>query len=318
MSGYKMIYASDIDEEGVAAQFDAIRSANENLYDSLYENMQGDGAGGIREDVLEYIGQNIDEFRADWDYVFHITTIISDDRISPEHVKLINSFFGREASGTQFALCEFVIVFMEAVQKDIPLEEISRIFDSDDDIVGIHEKISEWLPKEEHCDCATVESEVVVDNPDEEYDRDNTDESGYADMLSSIVNVMSYKDSHMDHSAIGIQENFNRIIAKFQLIVTELSAYSSQATHAVEEQRAENERLRAMLDLHQKILSGQQQKINEQKSEIIRLKSVIQDEEKSRMQREEINNKISELQALTYASASSKKTESYDPYPFQY
>lgn len=318
MSGYKMIYSSDMDEEGVVEKFDVIKRANENLFDSIYSEMNGEGLRGIREDVLDYISQNIDEFRSDWDYVFHITALVWDDRMSPEHIKLINSFFGKAAAGTQYTLCEFVIVFTDAVQKGIPLEEISRIFGSGDDITDIQEKIAEWQPKEEHCDSTTVESEVVVDNPDAEYDCENTNGSGYADMLSSIVNVMSYKDSHMDHSAIGIQDNFNKIIAKFQLAVTEISAYSAEVTHAVETDRAENERLRAMLELQQKILNGQQQKINEQKGEIIRLKSIIQDAEKAQMQREEINNKISELQALTYASASQKKIGSDYPYSFQY
>lgn len=311
MSAYNMIYSSNMEDEGVIEKFDAIKRVNENLFDSIYEGMNGNSSTGIREDVLDYISQNIDEFRSDWDYVFHITALVWDQKMSPEHIKLINSFFGNAAAGTHYALCEFVIVFTEAVQKDIPLEEISRIFGSDDDIVDIQEKIAKWQPKEEHCDSTAVESEIVVDNP-EEYE--NTNGSGYADMLSSIVNVMSYKDSHMDHSAIAIQGNFNKIIAKFQLVVTEISAYSAEVTHAVEKDRAENERLRAMLEIQQKVLNSQQQIINEQKGEIIRLKSAIQDAEKSQMQREEINNKILELQALTYASTSQEKIGSDYPY----
>lgn len=63
--------------------------------------------------------------------------------------------------------------------------------------------------------------------------------------------------------------------------------------------REENERLNALLTIQQRVLSGQQDKINELRMQIDNLNSRIQNAEKKEMRRKAIDQKISELQNLT-------------------
>lgn len=127
---------------------------------------------------------------------------------------------------------------------------------------------------------------------------DKQEDSGYAEMFNSLITVMSIKKDG-DNSARTVSDNLNKIVAKFQLAASELAAYSSEVVHEVENDKEEIKRLNALLNLQQRVMSSQQNKINEMRGEIVRLNTRIQNAERTEMRREAINQKISELQSLT-------------------
>ena len=127
---------------------------------------------------------------------------------------------------------------------------------------------------------------------------DKQEDSGYAEMFNSLITVMSIKKDG-DNSARTVSDNLNKIVAKFQLAASELAAYSSEVVNEVENDKEEIKRLNALLNLQQRVMSSQQNKINEMRGEIVRLNTRIQNAERTEMRREAINQKISELQSLT-------------------
>lgn len=206
---------------------------------------------------------------------------------------------------------DFSVVFIEAVEKDIPLQQIKKLFDSETDQLLIYQKIVDYEPEtfNETADEVPesdndVNSLLEIPNQGDgakkidDKECDKQEDSGYAEMFNSLITVMSIKKDG-DNSARTVSDNLNKIVAKFQLAASELAAYSSEVVHEVENDKEEIKRLNALLNLQQRVMSSQQNKINEMRGEIVRLNTRIQNAERTEMRREAINQKISELQSLT-------------------
>ena len=206
---------------------------------------------------------------------------------------------------------DFSVVFIEAVEKDIPLQQIKKLFGSETDQLLIYQKIVDYEPEtfNETADEVPesdndVNSLLEIPNQGDGAEKiddkecDKQEDSGYAEMFNSLITVMSIKKDG-DNSARTVSDNLNKIVAKFQLAASELAAYSSEVVHEVENDKEEIKRLNALLNLQQRVMSSQQNKINEMRGEIVRLNTRIQNAERTEMRREAINQKISELQSLT-------------------
>lgn len=115
----------------------------------------------------------------------------------------------------------------------------------------------------------------------------------------SFAQAINHVYDERKQNVIIDSDNLNKIVAKFQLAASELAAYSSEVVHEVENDKEEIKRLNALLNLQQRVMSSQQNKINEMRGEIVRLNTRIQNAERTEMRREAINQKISELQSLT-------------------
>lgn len=229
-------------------------------------------------------------------------------KITPEHLEWVNSFLKKN---TAVDVDDFSVVFIEAVEKDIPLQQIKKLFGSETDQILIYQKIVDYepetfnetadeVPESDNDVNSLLEIPKQEDGAEKIDDKecDKQEDSGYAEMFNSLITVMSIKNDG-DNSARTVSDNLNKIVAKLQLAASELAAYSSEVVHEVENDKEEIKRLNALLNLQQRVMSSQQNKINEMRGEIVRLNTRIQNAERTEMRREAINQKISELQSLT-------------------
>lgn len=305
----RIIYLKDKNMSDVSDIFSRLEQNNKSLYRFVYSNLQKDASLGVREDVLQYISGVAEQFGTDQRFLFQIAGFMNNLKITPEHLEWVDSFLKKN---TAVDIDDFSVVFVEAVEKDIPLQQIKKLFGSETDQLLIYQKIVDYEPEtfNETADEVPgsdndVNSLLEIPKQEDEAaekiddkERDNQEDSGYAEMFNSLITVMSIKNDG-DNSARTVSDNLNKIVAKFQLAASELAAYSSEVVHEVENDKEEIKRLNALLNLQQRVMSSQQNKINEMRGEIVRLNTRIQNAERTEMRREAINQKISELQSLT-------------------
>lgn len=286
--------------------FSKLEQNNKALYRFVCSNLQKDASLGVREDVLQYISGVAEQFGTDQRFLFQIAGFMNNLKITPEHLEWVDSFLKQN---TAVDVDDFSVVFIEAVEKDIPLQQIKKLFGSETDQLLIYQKIVDYEPGTFN-ETADAESNndvnFLLEIPKQEdgaekiddKECDKQEDSGYAEMFNSLITVMSIKNDG-DNSARTVSDNLNKIVAKFQLAASELASYSSEVVHEVENDKEEIKRLNALLNLQQRVMSSQQNKINEMRGEIVRLNTRIQNAERTEMRREAINQKISELQSLT-------------------
>lgn len=289
--------------------FSKLEQNNKSLYRFVCNNLQKDASLGVREDVLQYISGVAEQFGTDQRLLFQIAGFMINLKITPDHLEWVDSFLKKN---TAVDVDDFSVVFIEAVEKDIPLQQIKKLFGSETDQLLIYQKIVDYEPEtfnETADEVPGSDNDVnsLLEIPKQEDEAaekiddkkcDKQEDSGYAEMFNSLITVMSIKKDG-DNSARTVSDNLNKIVAKFQLAASELAAYSSEVVHEVENDKEEIKRLNALLNLQQRVMSSQQNKINEMRGEIVRLNTRIQNAERTEMRREAINQKISELQSLT-------------------
>lgn len=297
----------DREKPEVDKLFTQLKTSNDVLYRFLISELQKDSLLEIRKDILDYIAENAANFEKNHKYMFNLAGIICNIKIMPEHIEWIDSYLKRKENLDN--VDDFFIMFSEAVERNMPLNEIKKLFEKETDELIIYDKIlnyntdtaeidGENMPNEEKVNA----KEIVIDDKKSIANDNKTvyekRESDYAEMFHSLITVMSKKDDS-DNEVYSVDDNFKKIAAKFQLATSELIAYASEVVHAMECKREENERLNALLTIQQRVLSGQQDKINELRMQIANLNSRIQNAEKKEMRRKAIDQKISELQNLT-------------------
>lgn len=312
---YKIIYAKDLEDESVGKCMERIKENNPQLYDSLRDNLQKESSLGIREDVLSYISEHIEEFDSEQEYVFNIAALMGNIKISADYFAWINRYF-REIN--KISISDFVIVFDEAVEKDIPLEVIMEFFSSDeDDVLKIYDKVDKYTAEEkdasEKADDAAqrIESDKKAQenenqNPqihtvdvENSHTGDMQDEnSEMADMFKNLLTVMTYCNRDTGDSVLNIQDNINAILAKFQLAMSEMTSYSTNIVRDWEKDKEEIERLKALNEIQQKVIRNQQTKMNEMRSQLVRTNENLQALKLSEIRSEALKQKISELDTL--------------------
>ena len=307
---HKIVNIRDKDQDEVAGFFQSIEKENYKLSQFVMENLKKDSAIGIRDDVLKYISTNASDFGDDQTYLFNIASFLNNLKVTAEHLEWVNDFF-KNSNSKNISIDDFGIVFMEAVERDIPLKKIKQLFSSGDDEVEIYEKVVAYVPNEQ---ADERDQEEVVTAVKEEprkvvIEQSQPEEPGYAEVFGSLISVLNTKNDEFDavHTA---SSKLNKMAANFQLATSEFAAYSSDIIHEMETDKKENERLTALISLQQKIMNSQQNKINELRNEIVKLNYKIQEAEKTENQRDAINQKLSELANMTIV----KRTESSGGY----
>lgn len=297
---HRIVYMKDKDETGIVDLFRTIEKENYKLSQFIMENLKKDSSIGIREDVLSYVSENAASFGENQSYLFNIAGFLNNLKITAEHLTWVNELFvGNKES--RFPIEDFAIVFTEAVENDIPLAKIKEFFSTGEDEIAIYEKVVSYVPDSNLQETITIESaeEPLPQGDEKEYTVSKPDEPGYADIFGNLVTALGFKGDSTE-SIHTVNDNMNKIAAKFQLATSEFSVYASEIVHEMETDKKEIERLKAILDLQQRMMTSQQNKINGLQNEIIRLNCKLQDAEKTEMRREAINQKISELQNLTF------------------
>lgn len=314
-----LLSLKDRDNPEIENLFTRLKENNKVLYQFLYNTLRKDPLLGIRKDVLKYVAENAAQFNQDRRYMFNLAGIMCNIKILPEHIKWVDDFL--KSKGNYETVDDFIIVLIQAVEKDIPLMQIKELFDKESDQLALYQKIAcyQKVSHEEKNDSLNeIEAENTVENAVGKIEENNciaeekegviSHGSDFAEMFHNIITVMSKKEG-ADDEIHFVDENFKQIVAKFQLATSELMAYVSEVVHMMEGEKEKNERLNALLSIQQRVLSGQQEKINELRIQNTHLRARIQSAEKSEMRREAINQKICELQNLTINNE--RKEEDY-------
>lgn len=306
-----LISLRDRENPEVEKMFVQLEKNNSILYRFLNDDLQKDPLYGVRRDVFAYVVENAAQFNQNQRYMFNLAGIMCNIKILPEHIKWIDSYLKKK--GTYETVDDFMIIFGEAVEKDMPLEQIQNLFDTESDEIVIYDKIVNYQPEandtvsekaplvKNKLESRKLENEIEADNKNnisEKKENHQSQDSNFAEMFHSLITVMNRKDE-TDDEVHSVDENFKQIVAKFQLATSELMAYASEVVHTLECKNAENERLNALMTIQQRVMSNQQNKINELHIQIAHLNFRIQEAEKTEMKREAINQKICELQNLT-------------------
>lgn len=310
----RIVSFKDKDDSEVNKILELLRKKNEVLYQFLVSTLQRDSLLGVRYDVLVYVADHAEQFGTDQRYMFNMANVMCNVKIEPKHIEWMNSYLKEKELTVN--VDDFVIIFSEAVEKDIPIEQIKELFETEEGEIELYGKIMNYQPnlslnenngsvdcKSPDSDDEDKESNEAVLSTNKQITEEvsvnvNSHESDYAEMFHSLITVMSRKDSE-DNEIHSMDENFKTIVAKFQLATSELTSYSLEIIHKMEKDKDEIERLNALLTIQQRVMSNQQNKINELRSQIAHLNSRLWDAEKTEMRREEINQKITELQNLT-------------------
>lgn len=312
---YTVLDKTDLNKPEVKELLNTIKEKNYELYTQIFLAFEKKDVAVCREDVLQYLAENAKKLYKDTLYIYHIASLMENIKLEPSWYEWVNNYF---CQGGGAGVDEFMIVLGEAIEKEIPLKDTIRLFEQgDEDILTIYEAIDEYNPhalnkgeeseeslkdeldvqekvSEEHV-VQTVENETVS-NSDGAIVGNNMD--NFTGLFESLVKVMSIKGRSMDNGVLDVQDNLNKIVAKFQLAITELSAYSTEIIREWEKDKEENERLLALNKLQQKALENQQRRINSLRDENSILLAKIQDANKSELRRAGINKKLSELQSL--------------------
>lgn len=319
---FRILYLKDIKEENVEALLNNIAQENANLHDCIVENLRKENTFGIRNDVLQYTSEHISDFRKDQEYAFNIASLMFNVKISPDHLDWINTYF---AEINKIKLDDFMIVFSEAVEKDIPLNKIKEYFSEETDELKVYEKIISYKEElsetnaeeaehnENALEVAAKPEDVEVTKTEEQKVEDTSptqQQEAMTEMFDNLLTAMTYREKGDNESVLKVQDDLNKIIAKFQVAATELATYATVIIRDWEKDKEEIRRLKALHEIQQKLMGSQQYKINEQRNEIISLKKRISIAEKSEMQRDAIKQKISDLDSLVNSCLS------LDDHPF--
>lgn len=298
---YRIVYLKDMKDVKFCELFEKIKDGNPKLYNALYMNLEKDSSLGIRDDVLTYMAECIEDFNNEPEYAYSIADFATNIKVTPACLAWINEYFSDNA---EIGIGDFQIVFSEAIEKDIPLEKIKDIFSEKPiDIIGIYQKVEEYSEKEinvleeeeEHDNLSQVDDNLVVGSVHEEH---HNKVSGYEDVVGNLLTVMTHKNRN-ENEIRNAQENMNKNLAKFQNYHNEIAAYVTEIIRAWEKDKEENVRLQALLEIQQKILSNQQMKINELRNENVQLNERILVATRAEMQLQAIGQKLAEYQAPT-------------------
>ncbi len=309
---FEIIYLKDIEKLEIAKILDTIKEKNDGMYDALLSHLRSEGTSGIRDDVLKFIANHIEEFKTDENYLYNIAALVGNAKVTPDHLSWAVSYFNNE---NLISIDDFMIIFSEAIEKDMPLSVIQKCYkDAGNNEVQLYEKIvsysGEEKKEEETEDNAAGESASDEKTEDKKLElanvsadvveemEEDTSKTDMEEMFENLLVAMSHGNKTMDMSVIRVQEEFNKIVAKLQVDLTELTSYVTQVVREWEGDKEEIGRLNALTKIQQKVMSNQQQRINELQGKILRQENRIREAEKFEMQQAAIQRKITELGSL--------------------
>lgn len=296
---YKIYFAGDLTREEVSQKLEILREKNRKLHDFIVENLRKETAVGIREDILDYLSEHIDEFRTDQDYAYNIASLICNMDISAEYLEWVNEYFKLDG---RIAFNDFMVVLGEAIEKKIPFPVIKEYFTDAEDSLAIYSKVVEYTAPEE-------ESIVAMEEPEEpargqlvepEFEKTSVPENGIdvPGVFSNLLTIVQFRNME-SNSILENQEIINKIMAEFQLSLSKLSTFSTDMVREWEKDKEEIQKLTACNELLQKFLASNQNTINKLKTENKMLLQKLQNYERNEIQQETIRQKVAELDKLT-------------------
>lgn len=327
MSEGRMLFKNDLDSnEEYQDILKAIKGENANLYYCLIENISKNTTVGIREDVLMMIAQNVGR----------ISNFLHDDigRITYFALLTNNSGIGAEWYEwmlsqdnwiTAIGMDNFFILIGEIQEHHISLESFKKIYSPEDDFADILKKINDYQDEQikEH---TGIDAQEEIQSVSEAEDlSENVTESEAVDVaeagqteISTEQNTMSREQEVSNifgnlltvmsednaKNTISMQNELSQIIANFQTSFNEMSTFAYDLIHQWNSDRQEMERLKALFQLQQQVLSSQTMKINELRNLLEQKDNEIKKSVQREMKQEEISKKIMELKSLSEETTS--------------
>ena len=291
-----------MNSENVKEYFGKIKEKNQKFYEVISAKLQKDSSLGICEDVLKYIANHIEEYDKEMEYLYNIADLATNIKISPECIGWINEYFGENK---KINISDFGIVFNEAIEKDIPLEEIKSFFSTDSmDILEIYQKIEEYeepVSKEEEEKVSSVEmssEKALLIEPETVKIEPQRRETGYEEVVANLMTVMAHRNCDEEPILLA-QENVSKILAKFQSSFNEMSICTTEIIRDWEKEKENCERLQALLEIQQKMMNSQQYTINKLRNENAQLNERIQEAARAEMQIRDIKKQLAKFQSLS-------------------
>ena len=320
MENIKILTLEDLENEKYKIYINEINKKNRLMSSFLTKELEKNSSNGIREDVLQFISDNIDSIcnkDSNLNYEFFIANMSADVSVSPEWYSWFDEYFEDE---NHIDIEDFSYLFNEFyTERHIPLEDIKELFKrGQNDVLTIQNLIIAYVPdpedeRQEPVEVSTnndYNGSSVDSASDVEIEDSHKNEFGYVELFDNLLAVMSYRGSE-EQSITGVQNEMNKILAKFQLATTEMSTYAVEIFKAWEKDKDEIKKLKSLYNMQQNLLANQQRKINEQKADIIKLRNRINESEKADIQRESLNHKLLEIQGLM-SEMNNTKSEDYD------
>lgn len=299
---YNVVFIDELLDGELFQCMEMIKEHNSILYNTLYDNLKNHTVG-IRDDVLKYLSENVNQLITGSEYAFHIANLAMNPKVAVGWYAMLNNV----VKESPISLDDLMVVINQMVEKGMSLDEAVEILDKEDtDIV----KMFELVEKYQNPALLTQEESNEADNKEikaESKDMGKMEpaevkevgqSSEYVALFDDLLTVMSTKGGGSACSVLDIQEHLNRILAKFQVALTEITAYSTDIIREWEKDKDEIKRMKALYAIYQNLMRRQQSKINELQNENLRLQAVIEEAEKKAMNRRELSEKISELQML--------------------
>lgn len=327
MSEGRMLFKNDLDSnEEYQDILKAIKGENATLYYCLMENISKNKTVGIREDVLMMIAQNVGR----------ISTFLHDDIGRITYFALLTNNSGIGAEWYEWMLAQdnwitamgmdnFFILIGEIQEHNISLESFEKIYSPEDDFADILGKINVYQDEqiEEHT-VADYQEEAQPDSESENLS-DNITENEAAEVAEAVQSEISTEQNPMSReqevsnifgnlltvmsednakNTISMQNELAQIIANFQTSYNQISTFAYDLIHQWNSDRQEMERLKALFQLQQQVLSSQTMKINELRNLLDQKDNEIKKSVQRELKQEEISKKIMELKSLSEETTS--------------
>lgn len=324
MAKYNTLSMEDMKKEPEQTLLYEIKSKNHILFSFIEELLSKNSSQGIRADVFRYIcknAENIGNKKDELNYEYFISNMASDISMGPEWYEWFDEYF---TDDNHIDIEDFTYLINESyTERKIPLNDVKSLFrKGQNDVLAILDLIidyvpdpviensdpSDAMPKMESGDSTEIPHDQVI--VEDARSQDEAEHYGYVEVFDKLLSVMSGKGTD-DISIAGVQNDMNKVLAKFQIATTEMSTLVVEMLKNWEKDKDEIKKMKSLYSIQQNLLASQQQTIRSLKLDIVKLKRKLSETEKSDLQRISLNNKLLEIQGLM--SELSKSTDSeYD------
>lgn len=299
MENIRVIYSKDLIDAEIKSFMERINSNNDYLYKHLSKWLNKENSPGIRYDVLKYVSENIESIPKDNQFAFYLADLFGNTQMGPDYYSWISDYYSDEHPAIDIQ--DFMIILIDAVEKNIPLSDIKIFFaEGKDDFMAVYQKVDHYTnPVSIESDVETIDSNhSIISSTTETLKPDQKRDDNMVSVFGDLLTVMTAGKKEEENSILPIQQTFTKMIAQLQLDVNEITGFSTHVIHEWETDKEKIIRLEALYNIQQRMLMSQQQKLYEARSEIDRLNKQLQDAEKMKLHNKTINQKAEELQKL--------------------
>ena len=301
-----MITSKNLGEEPAVSLLQQIKQQNVEFEKKLRENIIS-SSFCLSEEKMTFILENVSLFEGDKDFIYYILVIFADEKCSCEFIRWLLEWLEPDLRNKE-SLGNYQVVITEAFNHDFSEDMIKGWFCETKSDVELFEKLSDAIENsddiqetEEKVDYSYDEKNIEVDMPEEgceetynEYaEEENNDVISEA--FKEVFNVV--KCGEEDYAS-NFSERFNKIVAKIQTNLTELTSTGTEMARLVENKNGQNRQTQGIYVLLQRIIREQSNKINRLTREKEELERKLNEADKQRVRQEMIANKMVELQNL--------------------